>query len=74
MTEPWSGFTLAWLSHIQMRATPCLPLRGNQAAAFEFKVNVASHQTQKTTDFVDGSNAAKEAHGHRQGTHSDEDV
>lgn len=28
------------------------------------KVNVIPHQTQETTDFIDGSYAAEEAHGH----------
>lgn len=32
------------------------------------------HQTQQTTDFIDGTNAAEEAHGHWEWTHSDEDV
>ena len=32
--------------------------------ALELKVNVIPHQPQQTTNFVDGSDAAKEAHGH----------
>lgn len=28
------------------------------------KVNVITHHTQETTDFIDGSYAAEEAHGH----------
>lgn len=42
--------------------------------ASELKMNVIPHQTQQTTDFVDGPYAAEEAHGHRQWTHSYEDV
>lgn len=42
--------------------------------ALELKVNIIPHQTQQTTDFVDGSYAAEEAHGHGQGADSDEDV
>lgn len=39
-----------------------------------FRVNKRPHQTQQTADFIDGSYAAKEAQGHGQGAHSDEDV
>ncbi len=42
--------------------------------ALKPKVNAIPYQTQQTTNFVDGSYAAEEAHGHWQGTHSDEDV
>lgn len=42
-----------------------LPLRKLlEVLALGLKVNVIPHQTQQTTDFVDGSNAAEEAHGH----------
>lgn len=32
------------------------------------------HQTQQAADLIDGSYAAKEAQGHGQGAHSNEDV
>lgn len=35
------------------------------------KVKVTPHQTQQAADLVDGSYAAEEAHGQRQGSHSD---
>lgn len=57
--------------------TLCQPYRitsNFSLLALNLKVNVIPHQTQQTTNFVDGPDAAKEAHGHWQGTHSDKDV
>lgn len=46
----------------------------HEASELLLPVCVSPHQSQQTTNFIDGSNAAEEAHGHWQRADSNEDI